>query len=502
MSTISNQSELERRRRLLMNRGVVGGANPNATSIGPVSGAGSAPMQWGVEAQPRPGMVGSRTNLGDPYRPVLDDPARRDTTPTQPTQPTEAAMVARTSVPATRSVSGVNVGLPSDQIGGEIRRAAQDRSIVAQRLGATYRAAEMAKQSGNIDEYNRLMDQWQGGLEQRRSIESYGSDLSAAQPRSYVTPEKAAADQPLLRQQLIRAKQGMIQNEMDSINATPHYEAAGNSLVPDNIRNAKFSSPQDQIRQRAFIDFAAQEPTLDESGQLSTPDLIEQRRRSMETARLRAASANAPAEAAAAFPGTIDERGMNNRFDEASTRAAAAGTRAAGVYRERQQAKQFQKEYAIGEQKVATADQDRRRLGTDTASLQARAEYERAKRGMAIETGTVPFERAKMLYGDFITHMKNAAQGDPQSIASSENALDQLIKTWASMAPEQQAAMEGDIRAAITEIQLQRPGFWTSAMELVPVTWLLQGKNTLGDAQKTRGRIDATTAKLRGIVTQ
>jgi len=365
MASLPNAYEMELRRRkmkkpneLLADPTAVGGRPPGtggpsyirptiAGGVRPESGSGGLDFPT-----PPPGTVGS-----SPQRPVAAP------------QPIDAGMADRVSQPNARSVQGFVEGLPSDQIGGEINRAAQDRSIIAQRLGATFQMAQKARQSGDLDTYNQLMDQWQGGLEQRRGIESYGRDLSAARPRQFVTPEKAAADQPLLREQLIRAKSQLNAQQQADVNAEPAYMTAGRDQLPANILNAKFSSPQDQIRQRAFVDFASQEPVVDEQGNMATPEMLEQRRRATRLQQLQSDASRIETDANAAFPGNVDGSAMNNRYDDAATRAGAAGKRAAGVYAERQKDKQFQQTMKEKGQDVAKSKMDQLARGEDAESI-------------------------------------------------------------------------------------------------------------------------------------
>jgi len=444
------------------------GLGPSA--VRPEVGAGGGPLQFGVEA---------RTSTPAPVTP---------------------RPVTRPNVPATRTVSGVSsTGIPQDQVGGEIRKVAQDRAIAAQRLGATYRAAQVAKQSGNIDEYNRLMDAWQGQLQDRRDIESYGSNLSQAQPRQFVTPEKAQADAQALPGMVAQARYAAGQRSLQAIQGQEDgsYEAGANAAP--GIAAQRFSQPSDQIRQKAMLDFIGQEPTLDSGGNLTTGGAIVNARRRAQQAQI-LAEMNKPANPAE----PVDVAGINARYDQATERAQSAGERAGQQYQARAKAEQFRREYTNGQRELATANQqadiaqaEARKTGQDSQSLLARAEYERARRGYDTVASADDFASAKSSFETAASLLHRAALGDSGSQSDIKSALRSLERVYHKLTPEQKLEIQAGVRDMSQKLDEIRPGFWSSVIELTPIAPFVDAP--IGQAQSGRNFVDSTKTQLRNI---
>lgn len=218
-----------------------------------------------------------------------------------------------------RTISSGVEGLAPDQVGGEIQRASQDKRIIAERLAATYRAAQQAKMSGNHDEYNRLMDEWQSRLGERRDLETYGRNLSLTQPHDFVTAEQAAKSQAELPGMVRGARERQYREAISAAKDQPNY---------------------------ADIESAAAKQYLDQ-----------------------------PVEPAVPF----DPAAYTRRIFDAQKRAETASERVAPQVKARQESEKRRRSFIENEQKAAIADQQNRIQGNDADSVERQIRLTDAK---------------------------------------------------------------------------------------------------------------------------
>lgn len=447
--------------------------------VQPQSGAGTTTMPFGIEAQSSATM---------PSTVVADRPGMVSSSPVPPSN--------------TRTIQSGVKGLAPDQIAGEIGNAVQDRRALAERLGVTYRAAQQAKMSGNIDEYNRLMDMWQNGVAERRDLETYGKNLSLTQPRQYVTPEQAAKSQAELPGMIARARQQSGSDALASLDSLPNASvSAGSNAVPASLLRPSVA-PQDEIRRRGFLDFAGQEPTVGPDGNVTTLDAVEQAKRANMRAKI-VADMNQPAPEAVPF----DRAAYDQRMRDVQARSETASERAGAMVPQMQAATDFRRKFASGEQAVALADQERRKTAQDIPSLQARAALVRAQRDLANVQREPADRRADVDLNAFYTNILDGINGNSNAMDIANSALGNIEKSWDTLSEDQKLVIQNRLQTAMSDIEKAKPGALESSYQAIPGfvsplsplinLWnMITGKS--GPEQRTSSIMD-TQKRLRGL---
>lgn len=283
-----------------------------------------------------------------------EDQAPRGTTPMS------------SAAPMTRTISQIPQGETEQSVRDAIKSKMRSRSQIIQRALTTQDPNERAAL-----------------IQARYGLEDELKPLGATLPKTFVTPEGAQASRDSLRQKLAvdlakqRAAESAPQPQVDPA------LAAGTAMAPYSMR-VPSKDPQNEIMRQQMLRIKAGEPMLTGTGsdmEVTTPDIMEMRRRRAVQDRLAEAQRGSPTEIAdKAFPaGPVDAGAINRRFAEQADMQGNAAPEATRIMQADKVRRAFERNVKTNQMDLVQANQQAdinqaklRATGQDTESLVAK----------------------------------------------------------------------------------------------------------------------------------
>ena len=363
-----------------------------------------------------------------------EDQAPRGTTPMS------------SAAPMTRTISQIPQGETEQSVRDAIKSKMRSRSQIIQRALTTQDPNERAAL-----------------IQARYGLEDELKPLGATLPKTFVTPEGAQASRDSLRQKLAvdlakqRAAESAPQPQVDPA------LAAGTAMAPYSMR-VPSKDPQNEIMRQQMLRIKAGEPMLTGTGsdmEVTTPDIMEMRRRRAVQERLAEAQRGSPTEIAdKAFPaGPVDAGAINRRFAEQADMQGNAAPEATRIMQARVNQKKFEQEMAgKGMDLVRTnADADiaqakARASGQDTASLVAKGQAAVARREADAQTNYTSDALGKGYFQTIAQSADEARRGNTAAQQNFAEALKNLHDNWDQMSEMTKAEMTAQLEQIANQI--------------------------------------------------